>query len=363
MRYEIKSYNDFCFTLEIVRFGSGISGLSPSIQIKKFSSNEFWDGTTWNITPSSFSMSEPDSLNMPGLYSFDFNSTTPNPIDTFVDTKFLVKITEPIELITEYILVTRDRLAEIEDGPVALISNGILQANIWKPIVDPYTLSVSAAGRDTIARAISSNYLGTVYKTADTTDSEDIYTCTYTDSSGKFYSGSLPSLSMLEKLIKQDAILLKGWSGSDTPNFADFYTVKMKITEAGIDTNGKYLVLEASDGSMDSYTSGSDSILITNRNTADPGEIASAVWEEPLSDHSTPDTFGMITRIIAGLVHFNHRIKDAEYDQTGRMTGCRVVVYPSAIDAQADTNSLSTIIINSVYNSANNMTSYLATQE
>ena len=122
-------------------------------------------------------------------------------------------------------------------------------------------------------------------------------------------------------------------------------------------------MLEDSAGNANSYTFGADSIIITNQNTADPEEIATAVWNEPVDTHSIPGTFGLLTRIIAGLVHFNHRIKDPEYDQTGRMTGCRVVVYPSAADAEADTNSLSTIIINSTYNSGNNMSSYLATEE
>lgn len=203
MRYEIKSYNDFCFGLEVVRFGSGITGLTPMIAIKRFSANQFWNGSTWINEPFSFSMTEVDPIFMPGLYTFDFNAGETS-IDTSVDTRYLVKITESTESLTEYINVTLNKL-----------------------------------------------------------DSED---------------------------------------------------------------------------------------------------IASAVWDEPVGDHSISGTFGLLTRVIAGLVHLNHRVKDPEYDQTGRMKSCRVVVYPSAADAEADTNALSTITITSSYNSSGNMSSFLATE-
>jgi len=206
MRYEIKSNNDFCFSLEVVKFGSGITGLTPTIAIKRFSANQFWNGFIWIGEPFSFNMTPVDPVSMPGLYTFDFNDTT-IPIDLSVDTRYLVKITESTEPVTEYINVT------------------INNANI---------------------------------------NSED---------------------------------------------------------------------------------------------------IASAVWDEPVNSHSIDGTFGLLTRITAGLVHFNHRIKDPEYDQSGRMIACTVVVYPSAVDAEADTNALSTIMIVSSYNSNGNMSSFLAKEE
>lgn len=430
MRYEIKSYNDFCFSLEAVRFGAGVPGLTPIIIIKRFNANQFWDGTAWAGAPTTFTMPPADPVNMPGLYTFDFNGGG-TPIDTSVDTRYLVKIIELTQPITEYITVTVNRfddivknnqnivqniadffdattgfnasastigtvtdvtnvvdanivdwnstaptltknatsdlpevtVAHVTPGTKADLANGVLEADIWNPIVNPITLVASASGRDTVARAISSTYLGGIYKTAyDASTTEDIYTCTYTEDE-KFYSSSLPSLSDLEALVKQDAVLFKGWDGAGTPTMANWSSSKMKITGAGIDANGKYLVLEDSNGTTRSYVNGADSIIITNQNTADPEEIASAVWDEPVEDHSTTGTFGLLTRIVAGLVHFNHRIKDPEYDQTGRMTGCRVVVYASAADAEADTNALSTIIIASSYNSGNNMSSFLATEE
>lgn len=430
MRYEIKSYNDFCFTLEIVRFGLGITGLSPVVQIKRFNANQYWNGTAWTGAPATFSMTQVDSVNFPGLYTFDFVSGG-TPIDTSVDTRYLVRISESTQPITEYISVTINRLddivnnkqnivqniadffdssagfnaslstvgtvtdvtnmvdanvvdwngtsptltknatsdlpeittAHVTPSAKADLANGILEADIWNPIVDPTALTASPSSRDTIARAITSTYLGSVYKTPyDASTSEDIYTCSYTDDV-KFYSTSFPSLSQMESLIKQDAILFKGWDGAGTPDMSSWVSLKMRITGAGIDANGKYLTLEDSTGTPNSYVNGDDSIIITTQNTASPEEIAGAVWEEPVDAHSTAGTFGILTRITAGLVHFNHRIKDPEYDQTGRMTGCRVVVYPSAADAEADTNALSTIIINSTYNSGNNMSSYLATEE
>jgi len=461
MRYEIKSFNDFCFTLEVIRFGAGIIGLTPLIQIRRFGANQFWNGSAWTGVATTFVMPPTSAVNMQGLYAFNFNAGG-TPIDTSVDTRYLVKITEPTQPITEYISVTVNRLDDIthnkqgivqnisnffdtlagfdasastvgtvtdvtnvvdanivdwnsttptltkdatnglpnvntvnivdanivdwngtsptltkdatSDFPEVTVSyatpnvkadlaNGILEADIWNPIVDPTTLAAAPSGRDTVARAITSTYLGGIYKTPyDASTTEDIYTCTYT-TSNKFYSSSLPSLTQLEALIKQDVILFKGWDGSGTPTMANWVSLKMKITGAGIDGNGKYLELEDSSGTTESYTNGDDSIIITNQNTANPGEIASAVWDEPTTGHTAAGTFGLLTRVIAGLVHFNHRIKDTEYDQTGRMTGCRVVVYPSPADAEADTNALSTVIISSAYNSGNNMSSYLATEE
>jgi hypothetical protein len=398
MRSEIKNYNDFSFTLEVIRFGSGITGLTPTIQIKRFGASQYWDGSNWDSSPSIFNMVEVDSVNLPGLYIYDF-STGITPIDITVDSKYLVKIEDLSIPLTEYILAsysigsvsdvintvdsnivdwnsTSPTLSKNIDSDLpevtvahnteyvkADISNGILEANIWEPIIDPNTLSSSQAGRDTVARAISSTYLGKIYKTPyDLNTSEDIYSCTHTHAS-KFYSSSLPSLLELESLVKQDLVLIKGWSGTGTPAMASLSSFKMKIIGAGIDSDGKYLEIVDNSGATKSYSSGSDSVLILNQNTANPEEIANAVWEEPVSGHTTSGTFGLLTRIIAGLVHFNHRIKDTEYDQVGRMTGCRVVVYPSAEDAEADINPLSTIIINSSYNSGNNMQSYIATGE
>lgn len=428
MRYELKSYNDFCFSLEVVRFGAGISGLTPALMVKSFTTGEYWNGTAWQIPVAVFPM--PGVPGMPGLYALDL-SAGPNPIDTTKDTKYLVQIAEATQPLTEYILVTVNRfdsiikdnqnivqniadffdattgfnaalstigtatdvtntvdanlvdwngtsptlsknatsgLPEVASSYVtpsvkADLANGILDAEIWNPIVNPITLTASPSNRDTVARAIVSSYLTSVHKTGfDVSSTEDIHTCSYSDSQ-KFYSTTLPSLSVMEKLIKQDAILFKNWSGSGLPDTLNVYQVIMRITEVGIDTNGKYLVLEDVNGDSETYVASNDSIIIANSNVVDPEEIASAVWEEPVADHSTTGTFGLLNRIVAGLVHFNHRIKDAEYDQTGRLTGCRIVVYPSASDAEADTNSLSTIIVSSTYNSGNNMSSYLATEE
>jgi ATP phosphoribosyltransferase len=91
--------------------------------------------------------------------------------------------------------------------------------------------------------------------------------------------------------------------------------------------------------------------------------IAGAVWDSPLSSHLTTDTFGYLMQIIAGLTHYNHRIKDTTYDQSGRLTACRIVVYTNAADADADINELAKIVVTSTYNASNNMLSYVAKKE
>jgi hypothetical protein len=400
MRYEIKSYNDFFFTLEIIQFGAGQTGLSPDISIKKYNSNEYWNGTSWSATYTVFSMLELDSVNLPGIYGYNFSSG-PNPIDLSDDTGYLVKLSESTNvtvnrldnlLNNEYSIVSNIRnffdsstgfdaalssigsvdsvvntvdsnMVSLEPDVKAEISNSILNANIWNPIVNTSTLNNEPSNRDTIARAIVSSYLSNVYKTPyDVSTSEDFYTCTNSDSE-KFYSSKLPSLSEMEDMVGNEVILIKGWDGYSQPDMSIWKSLKMRVGAVGLNGGGKYLELTSITGNTESFTSGQDTIIIKNQTLLSLDDIADSVWEEPVSSHSTDGTFGMLTRIIAGLVHFNHRIKDTEYDQTGRMTGCRVLLYSSPEDADLDINPFTTIIISSEYNSGNNMSSYLATKE
>ena len=183
MRYELKSYNDFFFTVEIVQFGVGQTGLTPTISIKKYNTSEYWNGSAWSGSYTTFNMSEVDSTNLPGLYSYNF-SAGPNPIDISDETKFLVKVLESTKPLTEYISVTVNRfdnildneynivdnirnffddtvgfsaelssigsvistvdsnLVSIEPEVKAEVANSILDANIWEPILDEVTLTL-----------------------------------------------------------------------------------------------------------------------------------------------------------------------------------------------------------------------------
>ena len=106
-----------------------------------------------------------------------------------------------------------------------------------------------------------------------------------------------------------------------------------------------------------------DILIIKAENDPSIHEIAYEVWEEPVHDHSTPDTFGMLNRIIAGLSQYNHQITDSHYDETGRLISCRLVVFPTSEDAKNGTNALTTIEVSSSYDEKQNMKTFVASEE
>lgn len=110
-------------------------------------------------------------------------------------------------------------------------------------------------------------------------------------------------------------------------------------------------------------TSGYPNVNTATMDSSIVSDVAEAVWNSSLEDHEAAGSFGNIIQIIAGLVHFNHRIKDTEYDSRGRMIGARIALYRNAEDADADENIFASFVIQSTYNSSNNMTSYTATKE
>ena len=52
--------------------GSGLAGQVPfiSLDIQRTSDNRYWTGTFWSTSFSTLSMSEPDSTNQPGRYTY-----------------------------------------------------------------------------------------------------------------------------------------------------------------------------------------------------------------------------------------------------------------------------------------------------
>ena len=106
-----------------------------------------------------------------------------------------------------------------------------------------------------------------------------------------------------------------------------------------------------------------DILIVKAETDATMHEVAHEVWEEDVDDHATPDTFGMLNRIIAGLSQYNHQITDSTYDESGRLLACRLVVYPNAEKARSVEDPLTTIEVTSTYDEKQNMTTFKAAEE
>jgi hypothetical protein len=108
---------------------------------------------------------------------------------------------------------------------------------------------------------------------------------------------------------------------------------------------------------------GKAALIVKEETDATMHEVAHEVWEETVLDHATPDTFGMLNRVVAGLSQFNHQITDSTYDESGRLLACRLVVYSSSNDARNGANPLTTIEVTSSYDEKQNMTTFTAAEE
>ena len=140
----------------------------------------------------------------------------------------------------------------------------------------------------------------------------------------------------------------------------------VRVSEVGLDSSGQYFGIHLMDEEKSPIPDGilqGDLLFIKAETDTTAHEIAHEVWEEPVAAHSTPHTFGMFNRIMAGLTQFNHRITDPQYDQSGRLIACRLVVYENAADAQAEQNPLSTVVVSSTYDDKQNMKTFLAKEE
>lgn len=68
MRFEDQPWNAITARLEVISAGVGVTGLSPTAQIKRLSDGKYWNGATWQVGATSVSMAEVDATNEPGVY-------------------------------------------------------------------------------------------------------------------------------------------------------------------------------------------------------------------------------------------------------------------------------------------------------
>jgi hypothetical protein len=90
--------------------GTGITGQTPTILIKRRSDGLYWTGSVFQSSPVALSMVEEDSTNLPGSYYTDFNQTTAGA--------------SPAEYLVQYTNSTPGFLALAEEQHVYTIYNG-----------------------------------------------------------------------------------------------------------------------------------------------------------------------------------------------------------------------------------------------
>jgi hypothetical protein len=83
MYYRWSIGNDVSLFLDVVRSdGVGLTGSDPQVSIRRYRSvdggfldNYYWDGSSFTSTPTSASMVELDSANLPGIYTYTFSQS------------------------------------------------------------------------------------------------------------------------------------------------------------------------------------------------------------------------------------------------------------------------------------------------
>jgi len=205
-RYPIASMANLY--MRIVEAGVGVTGQAPTITIRRVSDSAFYDdslasGSRFTATPATGTMAELDSVNLPGLYGYEFDHSE----DTTGSELFEVLTTNPGA-------TPRSEFTPIAFGPMRTASSldeCLLYGSAIKADGQP-------AVNDTVRLSIIPNTLLTTgSKPGVTTDRVD----TFTDKNGAFSMSivrgltarlQIPSLGYDRKIVIPDA---------PSANFAD----------------------------------------------------------------------------------------------------------------------------------------------
>jgi hypothetical protein len=90
-----------------------------------------------------------------------------------------------------------------------------------------------------------------------------------------------------------------------------------------------------------------DYVNVTSIDVITAADIADAVWDESLTDHTTTGTYGAAIAQTLGLMHSNIYIDDATYDEYGNMISARVRTYSNAASVGTNNNIIETYRITS----------------
>ena len=239
-------------------------------------------------------------------------------------------------------------------------------------LLDYSGIDFAGADKGSVGHAMLLQYISQNILHWDTADGKltPLHKCDHDDGTGtRFYSDTLAALpaDTAKGYIDKAAVVIKNWIFDGEPNGdEEFYLVR--ITAVGTDAHGNFFEIHMVDEDQSpvpngGLISGADALIVKEETDATMHEVAHEVWEESVFDHEAPDTFGMFSRIVAGLSQFNHQITDSTYDESGRLLACRLVVYSSSEDARNGENPLTTIEVTSSYDEKQNMITFKAAEE
>jgi hypothetical protein len=258
---------------------------------------------------------------------------------------------------------------ELGDFASQEISNAVWGADIFRPGYNGAGVPTDPAPSHSMAHAMLVQYLGQTMTHWAAATATPIHICAVADPTGtKFYSDKLVGVGVLGateilSYIDRTAVIVKGLNLATAPS-ASTESYLGRITNVGTDGSGQFFQVKLTDEAGSAIPGGfdvtADFLVVKAETDATMHEVAHEVWEESVLDHATADTFGMFSRIMTGLAQFNHRITSSTYDDSGRLLSCRLVVYPSATDAENQTNALTTVEVTSTYDEKQNMKTFLS---
>jgi len=125
MRHETQHWDQIQALLEVVSAGEGQTGLTPTVSVVRLSDG-LWlqvGGLTWGGSPASLAMSEPDSANLPGVYSYTVNAAALSYSDGFAG--YLFHIVEPVNYVRESVRV-HVAMSEWDESPTSHATAGTM---------------------------------------------------------------------------------------------------------------------------------------------------------------------------------------------------------------------------------------------
>lgn len=125
MRHETQHWDQIRALLEVVSAGEGQTGLSPTVSIVRLSDGKWLQvgGLTWGVSAATLSMSEPDPVNLPGVYSYAVNAAALSYSAGFAG--YVFHIVEPVNYVRETVRV-QVAMSEWDEDPAAHSASGTM---------------------------------------------------------------------------------------------------------------------------------------------------------------------------------------------------------------------------------------------
>ncbi len=319
MRQESQHFDKIRATLEIIVDGTGKTGLSPTVAIKRISDG-FWlqaGGASFGAGFASNTMTAVDASNLPGLYQYAPSSGalayTSGKDGYYMYASEGTTATAEFSHITPYVSV--DTGVTLTTGAESQLVDAV-----WNEARSGHTTS-GTFGEGVKVQTVNSSAIT---------------------------SSSFAANSITASAIAANAIGASELATDAISEIVDAVWDETLSTHLSSGSTGEALN-DAGQG-------------FASLNPTDIQNIADAVWDESAAGHTDSNTFGLIMQISAGLSHRNFRIKNPAYDSAGRLTTCTMVIYPSGTDTVNDTNSIASINVTTTYGNDGNMSGFIASE-